>query len=194
MTRFARIRHWLPLLPLLGLLAVTYWLNEQVQQETVKNDGKKPHIADAIMENFSALTLDEQGERRGIMAAKTLLHYPDDDSSELTQPHITSFSSNHPPVHITARHGLITKRGDEVFLQQSVLVRRIANGADQPEMRLHTEHLHFISDKDWCGTDDPVRVEQAQDILTAVGMDMDNQTQQVILRSQIKADYASPKH
>lgn len=194
MTRLSRIRQWLPLLPLLGLLAVTYWLNAQVQRETVSNDGKKPHIADGIMENFSALTLDEHGEQRGIMAAKTMLHYPDDDSSELTLPHITSLSSKHPPVHMTAKHGLITQRGDEVFLQQAVLVRRVANGAEQPEMRLYTEHLHYISDKDWCGTDDPVRVEQGADLLTAVGMDMDNQAQQVVLRSHIRADYASSKH
>jgi Ni,Fe-hydrogenase I cytochrome b subunit len=26
----SRIRHWLPLLPLLALLAATYWLNQQV--------------------------------------------------------------------------------------------------------------------------------------------------------------------
>ena len=194
MTRLSRIRQWLPLLPLFGLLAVTYWLNEQVQQDNVKVDGKKPHIADGIMENFSALTLDEHGERRGIMAAKTMLHFPDDDSSELTLPHITSFSDKHPPIHMSAQRGLITKRGDEVFLQQSVVIRRVANGAEQPEMRMYTEHLHFISDKDWCGTDDPVRVEQQQDILTAVGMDMDNQAQQVVLRSHIRADYASTKH
>lgn len=194
MTRLSRIRQWLPLLPLLGLLAVTYWLNEQVQQENLKGDSKKPHIADAIMENFSALTLDENGERHGIMSAKIMRHYPDDDSSELTLPHIISLSSKHPPVHMTAQHGLITQRGDEVFLQQSVVIRRLANETEQPEMRLYTEHLHFISDKDWCGTDQPVRVEQGQDILTAIGMDMDNQAQQVVLRSHIRAEYASSKH
>lgn len=194
MTRFARIRQWLPLLPLLGLLAVTYWLNEQVQQDTGKIEGKKPHIADGIMENFSALTLDEHGERHGIMSAKIMLHFPDDDSSELTQPHIISFSSKHPPVHLTAQQGVITRRGDEVLLQKSVQVRRVANGAEQPEMRLYTEHLRYISAKDWCGTDAPVRVEQGKSILTAVGMDMDNQAQQVVLRSHIRADYASSKH
>ena len=101
----SRVRYWLPLLPLLGLLGATYWLNQQVQPEPAKPDSSKRHDPDAIMENFSATKLNEQGVPRFIMAAKKMLHYPDDDSTTLEVPHLTMLSAEHPAIHATARHG-----------------------------------------------------------------------------------------
>ena len=60
MTLAARVRPWLTLLPLLGLLGATYWLNQQALPEPVKPDNSKLHEPDAIMENFSATNLNEQ--------------------------------------------------------------------------------------------------------------------------------------
>jgi lipopolysaccharide export system protein LptC len=192
MTRFARLRSWLPLLPLLGLLAVTYWLNEQVQTEAAKPDKSKQHFPDAIMENFSGSTLDLQGQPRGGMAGKVLRHYPDDDTTEVELPKITSLASNRPPVYITAQHALISSKGDEVFLDHRVKVLRVAD-AQRVAMTLDTEYLHAIPDKDWCDTDKAVRVVQGQSVLTAIGMEMDNQAQILKLRAQVKSDYVQAK-
>ncbi len=191
MSRFERVRHWLPLLPLLGLLAVTYWLNQQVQLDNLPADSKKLHVPDAVMEGFSALTLDTQGLRRGLMTGKTMLHYPDDDSSEILQPRISSFAAGRAPLQMTAQKGVIQGRGDEVQLQQGVQVVRPAT-ADVLEMRVYTEFLRVLPNQDWCGTDLPVRMEQGRDVLSAVGMEMDNRTQRLLLRANIRADYATP--
>jgi lipopolysaccharide export system protein LptC len=192
MTHVSRIRHWLPLLPLLGLLAVTYWLNEQVQPEKVQPDRHAEHFPDAIMEDFSAIALDERGKPRGIMAGKKLLHYSDDDSTEVISPHVTSLSVDHPPVHITAQHASISSKGDEIFFDRAVRVLRVAN-AQRAALTMNTESLRVIPDKDWCDTDQPVRVVEGQNILTAVGMEMDNQTQLLKFRAQVKSDYVQSK-
>lgn len=188
MTHVPHLRQWLPLLPLLGLLAVTYWLNEQVQPETSKPNRRTEHVPDAIMEHFSAITLDEQGKPRGVMAGQKLLHYPDNDSTEVLSPHATSLSADHPPVHITAKHALISSKGDEVFFDQAVKVLRVAN-ENRVQLTVDTESLHLIPDQGWCDTDLPVRVVEGQNILTAVGMEMNNQTRLLKLRAQVKSDY-----
>src|SRR5665811_174572 len=66
----SRARYWLPLLPLFGLLGATYWLNLQVQPQAAKPDSSKRHDPDAIIENFSATKLNEQGVPSFIMVAK----------------------------------------------------------------------------------------------------------------------------
>lgn len=192
MTRFARIRHWLPLLPLLGLLGVTYWLNEQVQTEAIKPDKNKQHFPDAIMENFIATTLDEQGKLRGEMSGKVLRHFSDDDTTEVLQPKITSFAPHRPAVHITAQHALISSKGDEVFMDHNVRILRIAD-SQRSALTVDTEYLHVIPDKDWCDTDKAVRVVEGQSVLTAIGMEMDNQAQILKLRAQVKSDYVQAK-
>lgn len=188
MTHVSHLRQWLPLLPLMGLLAVTYWLNEQVQPEASKPDHHAEHFPDAIMEHFSAITLDEKGLPRGVMAGQKLLHYSDNDSTEVISPHVTSLSADHPPVHITAQHALISSKGDEVFFDHAVKILRVAT-AQRAKLTVDTETLHVVPDKGWCDTDQPVRVVEGQNILTAVGMEMDNQTRLLKLRAQVKSDY-----
>ena len=48
----AHVRRWLLPLPLLGLLGVTYWLDQQAQPELDIPEVNKRHDPDAIVENF----------------------------------------------------------------------------------------------------------------------------------------------
>src|SRR5574340_617264 len=122
MTFASRARYWLPLLPLFGLLGFTYWLNQLTRPEPGKPDNSKRHEPDAIVENFSAIKLNEQGAPHFIMAAKKMLHYPDDDSTTQEVPHLTSLPAGRPAIHAIATRGVISSKGDEVFLQEDVEV------------------------------------------------------------------------
>jgi lipopolysaccharide export system protein LptC len=106
-------------------------------------------------------------------------------------PKITSFATHRPPIYITAQHALISSKGDELFLDETVRVRRDAS-TQRVALTVDTEHLHVIPDKDWCETDQAVRVVEGRNTLTAVGMEMDNQAQILKLRTQVKSDYVLP--
>ena len=192
MTFASRARYWLPLLPLLGLLGVTYWLNQQAQPEPARQAGGKRHDPDAVMENFSAIRLNEQGKPRFIMAAKKMQHYPDDDSTTLEVPRLTALSAQHPAIHIIARQGVVSSKGDEVFLRHDVEVLREA-GAQQEELKLHTEYLHIVPDRDWADTNRAVTIADARNTVHAVGMEMDNKARTLKLLSQVRSEYVSGK-
>ena len=191
MTISSRARHWLPLLPLFGLLAATYWLNQQALPESAKPESKR-HDPDATMENFSATNLNEQGVPNFILAANKLLHYPDDDSTALDAPRITMLSPGKPAIHATAEHGTISSKGDEVFLRDNVKVLREAS-AQQDQMTLQTEYLHIIPDQGLANTDRAVTVVDAHSIVHATGMEMDNKTRTLKLLSQVKSEYVPNK-
>jgi len=76
MTFASRARYWLPVLPLLALLGGTYWLDLQAQPDPEKADNKERGDPDAIMENFSAVQLNKQGQPRFTIAAGRMQHYP----------------------------------------------------------------------------------------------------------------------
>ena len=191
MTFVSHIRHWLPLLPLFALLAATYWLNQQVLPESAKPANKR-HDPDAIMENFSATNLNEQGVPNFILAAKKLLHYPDDDNTTVDEPRTTMLSPGKPAIHASAEHGTISGKGDEVFLSDNVKVLREA-GAHQDQMTLQTQYLHIIPDQDLANTDRAVTVVDAHSILHATGMELDNKTRILKLLSQVKSEYVPNK-
>ena len=192
MTLASRARYWLPILPLLGLLGVTYWLNQQVQPEHAKPDNGKRHDPDAIMENFSAVRLNEQGKPRFIMAAKIMRHYPDDDSTVLEVPRLTTLSAGHPAIHLIARQGIVSSKGDEVSLHHDVEVLREAS-VQQSELTLHTEYLRIVPDRDWAETDRAVTVVDARNTIHAVGLEMDNKARTLKLLAQVKSEHATTK-
>ena len=192
MTFFSRIRYWLPLLPFFGLLGATYWLNQQVLPEPAIPDSSKRHDPDAIIEDFSATKLNEQGVPSFIMAAKKLLHYPDDDSTTLEAPHISILSTGQPAIYATAKHGAISSKGDVVILHDDVEVLRAAS-ARQTGLTLQTDYLNIIPDQNLANTDRAVVIIDAHNIVHATGMEMDNKTRTLKLLSQVRSEHVPAK-
>lgn len=191
MTFTTRIRYWLLLLPWLGLLGATYWLNQQVQPEPAKPDSNLRHDPDSIVENFSAVRLNELGTPHFIMSATRMVHYPDDDSTVIEMPRITMLSEDRPPLLASAKTGSISGKGDELFLQGDVEVLREA-AVQQDQFALQTEYLHIIPGQDLVRSDRPVTYIEAHTTVNAVGMELNNMTRTIKLLSKVRSEYVPP--
>jgi lipopolysaccharide export system protein LptC len=191
MTLGSRVRPWLPLLPLLALLSATYWLNQQALPGPAKPESER-HDPDAIVENFSATSLNDQGVPDFIMAATRLMHYPDDDSTTLDEPRITMLSPGKPAIHANAEHGSISSKGEDVYLRDNVKVLREAS-AHQSELTLQTEYLHISPDQNLAETNRAVTIVEANNIVHATGMELNNKTRILKLLSQVRSEYVPYK-
>jgi lipopolysaccharide export system protein LptC len=188
-----RLRAWSALLPLLLLLAATYWLNQQVQPLPPKPDDSKRHDPDYIVDNLSATTLNEHGVPHYIMAAQKMVHYPDDDSTQVVEPRLTSLYADRPAIHISARRGEISSKGEQVFLYDDVRVVHDAS-ATQSSMTLTTSYLHALPDSDMADTDRPVTIVDANDVINGVGMKLNNKTGVAQLLAQVRSQHETAKH
>lgn len=188
----AQARHWWLLLPLLGLLGIAYWLNQQAQPELAKIDSQRRHDPDAIVENFSATRLNDQGTPRYVMMAKKMLHFPDDDSTTLQTPHLVLLSAESPAIHVRAKQGIVSSKGDEVFLHDEVEILREA-AAQHEKFTLRTEYLHIMLDQGLLNTDRAVTFVEANNTVRAVGLEIDHKAQTLKLLSQVKGDYVPLK-
>lgn len=191
--RLHHLREWYPLLPLLFLLAATYWLNQQVQPLPHRPSGTKPHDPDFIISGISATTLDEHGMPRFVLAAHKVAHYPGNDSTVLDEPRLTSLYADRPPIYTSAIQGEVSSNGDEIFLRGDVKLVRFS-GATQSEMSFTTDYLHVIPDRDLADTDYPVTIMGARSIIRAVGMQLDNNARVVKLMSQVKSQHETAKN
>lgn len=188
----ARTRYWLLLLPLIGLLGVTYWLNMQNQTEPIKTSANTRHSFDALVENFSATKLDTQGAPRFIVSAKQMHHYSDDDSTTLEAPILTTLSNDHVAIRTTAKQGEISSKGADVFLHGNVEMLRDAS-TEQDKLTLKTEYLHVIPDKNLITTDRAVTLNDANTTVNAVGLEMDYKMRTFKLLSQVRSEYVPAK-
>lgn len=192
MTFSSRVRYWLPLVPLIGFLGATYWLNQQALPEQATTDPSKRHDPDAIVENFSATKLNLDGMPSFIMTAKKMLHYPDDDSTTLEEPSVTMLSAGQPAIHAAARRAAISGKGDEVFLHENVEVLRDAS-AHQDGLTMRTEYLRIVPDQNLADTDRAVTIVDAHNTVHATGMEMDNNTRILKLLSQVRSEHVPNK-
>ena len=118
---------FISLFGILGLLSI--WLQfGLIQQEQVVFDGNERHDPDYYIENFTAIGMDEKGERRYVLEAERLVHYPDDDTALLDNPHIIQYEVDGPPRHIYSESGWVSSNGNEVLLTGNVRVIQNTGG------------------------------------------------------------------
>lgn len=187
-TRFIEtVRAWLPLLPLLLLLLATYWLNQQVQP-LPQIQSQQRHDVDYVADNFSAVTLNVKGQPRFTLTAQKLWHYPDDDTTHLQMPYLTSLYEARPPTITSALTGKLSSKGDDVFLYDEVRIVRPAS-AGISEQRFATDYLHVVPDRDWAETDQSVVMTNQYNVIRAIGMELDNKARTVKLLSRVRATH-----
>lgn len=180
-----RLRAWLPLLPVLGLLLGSYWLNTQVQP-VASATGNPRHDVDFVVGGVRSATLDAEGQPRFLLRAEKMWHYPDDDTTHLQNPSLTSFVKDQPPAQFDAQSGMINSQGDEINLRGDVrIVRTVA--APASAQHFNTEYLRVLPDKGWAETDFPVQMFDRYNTLTAVGMQLDNEARSVRFLQQVRA-------
>ncbi len=189
MTLVTRARAWLPLLPLLGILAMSYWLDQQAQPETGSANKAKLHTADAIIDNLRAVTLNQEGTPRFIMSAKQLVHYADDDSTTLSEPDITALTPQRSDIHMTARRGTLSSKGDIIELNDEVEIVRAASKT-RGELVVKSDYIKVIPDLETAETNHAVTVNEANNNMSAVGMELDNRAQTLKLLSRVKVSNA----
>ena len=188
----ARVTAWFPLLILVVLAALTFWLNQKVQSPDQSRDGSNRHDADFIVENFSIAQMNKNGEVRYALSANKMVHYPDDDSTYLDQPKLINTENNRAPLTIVSNNALLSRDGDHAYFRGNVHMTRAPYGKSS-ELNMVTDYLHVIPNLDFAQTDRLVTITEAGNKTRAVGMEFNNQTRIVKLLSKVNSYYAHPQ-
>lgn len=170
-----------PLAMLVLLAALTFWLNRVIQDDNPR--GPQRHDPDYWVENFQVRRFDVDGKLQHTVVAAKLLHYPDNDTTVVTTPHITYHQQ--PPTEIFARMGYIGKDGKEVDLVDDVRVVRHSAAGDAPATQLETRTLKIFPDAEKGHTNDPVVITQGKSIMKGSGLDIDNRSGITVLRGRV---------
>lgn len=138
---------------ILGLLSS--WLQFGIiEQEQVVFDGAQRHDPDYYVENFTAIGMDENGQRRYVLEAERMVHYPDDDTALLDNPHVIKYEEGTPPQHTYADSGWVSSDGNEVLLTGNVRViqytgaeNNVDGGALAPKNEIVTQKMRVYLDE-----------------------------------------------
>lgn len=181
-----------PLLLMLSLAGLTFWLQRTVREEEGAHPSLRRHDPDYIVDNLTHTRYDAQGAPESVLVASKMLHYPDDDSTDLVAPRLVQTKSNEPRVTLTADRGALSQDGEEVFLYGNVLLVRDSS-ADRSETRMRTTFLHMARGQSVIRTDREVIITEQDRMLTGRGMEYHNDSKELFLRERVRGRFEPKK-
>ena len=164
-----RRRNFLLVVSLLGAAVLSWWLLSEVQLSGEAEDRAQVHRPDFFLDDFILRVMDETGRLKHRVEGTRLVHYPDDDSAEVDDPHMEIYRPEAPDWQIRALFAWIGPAGEQVRLQREVVVERVAT-ADVAPMTMLTEELLALPDDEYVETDLPVTFLGTGWNVQAVGM------------------------
>lgn len=128
-----------------------------------------PNQPDFFMENNRILMLNEQGTPAYELTSARATHQSSDDSTKLDKPSLIFYrAAEEQPWLLEADHGVVTQAGDRVELSDNVLLQ--SQDPTRSARRMTTQALTLFPARDYAETALSVRIEDADNVTTAVGM------------------------
>jgi lipopolysaccharide export system protein LptC len=186
--RFSTTRLF-PLGLMLALALLTFYLERTVREDDPPS-GLRRHDPDYYVNTFTTTTYNATGKVETVMTAARMVHYPDDDTTELFEPRLAQSKPNEPRYTVRAERGQLSADGDEFFLYGDVVLVREAS-AQGPEARMTTEFLHVLRDRSLVRTDRHVKIVEGSRALTGRGMEYNNESRNLVLRADVVARFAA---
>lgn len=169
------------------LAVVSHWLSQESEQLFETSKAPIPaRSPDYFMDNFSAVTMNENGIAQHRLEATRLEHYAQDDITELDQPHLLLYNNGSPLWHISAAKGNIKNDTQMISLEGKVHMQR--EGDDPLELR--TERIQIHPKTQYAETSAAVILTSPQVRLQGIGMRIDINEERLELLSDVRGNYA----
>lgn len=185
----ARFPFWLPLTVLGFLAALTFWLEQSIQESGARQgiNQKEPN---SIVENFLAISTDQTGVPRYRLVAARLKHFSGSNITTLDAPVLTQLHARQGEMKVTANKANVSDEGEKVeFLGGVNLSRQPVSG--RGGMTLKTASLDVLPDKGLVTTRAAVTIEQPGLKVTANGLSLSVHSRVLKLTGRVKAQYQS---
>ncbi|MCH2190101.1 MAG: LPS export ABC transporter periplasmic protein LptC [Gammaproteobacteria bacterium] len=141
---------YIAILGMVGLFSI-YLQGLIFEEEEIEETVAQRHDPDYYILNFIATGLDKNGQRRYVLKADRMVHFPDDDTAVFDKPHVIEYEKGLAPRHTYADSGWMNSTGDEILMTGNV---KVVVEADErgPGGTLKTQRLRILLNKNQDGS------------------------------------------
>lgn len=173
------------MLAVAGLAIWTTYLLYQPQRTTTV---RLAHLPDAIMENVTAMILDKQGKPHIKIVTPKMIHFTDDDTTQLISPELTLYRKSPKPWYVTANHAKATQGIENLEFWENVVIHHAAE-ENNPATLIKTATLTVHPNQQIAKTNDLITLVQPSLTVKSIGMYADMNTGDIKLLSQARGEY-----
>lgn len=174
------------ILAVILLLALgSFWLLDVMRRSMDDNTPLTQRTEpDYYVEQFNFVRLAQTGQTRYHISGERLVHYPQDDSYEISRPVMKNLSEKRPITTIVAERAKSNTDMSQVQLFSNVKMDRPASASSQ-YLQLTSDYLMVLPDEDVVKTNRPVKIISGTNVLTGTGMFANQATGIFKLESQV---------
>lgn len=182
-------RALLTLLGIILLAAGSTWLSRAPQKPAASTTAASERYPSYFMRDFTAITMDEEGQPKHHLQAASLIHYSDDDTTVLARPRLSVLGENSKSWLIQAERGTADTSSRQLQLNENVILERPGEGAASDNLRISTDSLQVDLDRKYAQTDEPVHIADTNSTMDAVGMRAYLDQERVELLANVRGHY-----
>jgi lipopolysaccharide export system protein LptC len=181
---------WKLALILVIIAGFTYWALDKLTEDDVEKLSRLAHYPDYYMEDFSTLTMNQDGTPKNRLNAAYMAHYPDDNTSELHEPKLEIFRKEKQPINVRSDKGWVTSNNDVILLSGNVYLHQ---NDDDGELKLEliTEDARVLVDQKYAETDKAATLISKKSTTTSIGMRAYLQEQRLEFLSNVQTTIES---
>jgi len=154
---------------LIGAAVGSAWLLQRLSGDATKRAAVDHHDPDYYMEDFTTLTMKENGNPKNKIHAVYMAHYPDNDTTELLKPQMEIFREDKLPLYIAAEKGWVTGDDEAVFLRGAVKVWELDEKGNST-VEINTTDVRVLLDDEYAETDQYATIVTNSSTITGTGM------------------------
>ncbi|MBL1142268.1 MAG: LPS export ABC transporter periplasmic protein LptC [Proteobacteria bacterium] len=181
---------WQLALILVIIAGFTYWALDKLTEDDLTELSKLAHYPDYYMENFTTLTMNQDGTPKNRLYAAYMAHYPDDNTSELHEPILKIFRAEKQPINVRSDKGWVTSNNDVILLDGNVYLHQNDDDGSL-KLELLAEDARVLVDQKYAETDNATTLISKKSTTTSIGMRAYLQEQRLEFLSNVKTTIES---
>ena len=170
---------------LLLIAGFSYWALDLLTEDETAKLNKLAHYPDYYLENFTTLTMNEDGIPKNRLKAVYMSHYPDDNTSELHKPELEIYRVDRPSIMITADNGWVTSNNDVILLSGNVYLHQ-NDELGNLKVELIAEDARVLVDQKYAETDKAATFITKRSVTDSIGMRIYFQEQRMEFLSNVQ--------
>lgn len=175
-------------LALVVLALVSIWLlfdGSSPEQHLLEEQNRK---WDYAMSDFTLTVIDETGKPTRIIKGERMIHYPDDDSTQIYAPISEFIEPGKDRWQIISDMAETAGKRETIELYGNVIISNI----DEPGTELRTEQLTINTVDDTAYTDQAVSIKSAYGETDSIGLHAAMEDKMINLHSRVRGQYNAP--
>lgn len=185
-----RLASAVSILLLASLVAGTWWAADYAKRAVTTDPPRRlTHEIDSYVEDFVMVRSDPQGMPSSRMEGKRLVHYPDDDSSEVTQARAINQRADRPTTVVSSNFARMDEDGARIDMKGNVEFERMA-GQGRDSLNIRSEQMTLRPDEDLAFTDQPATILNGRSRIQGRGMRYNNVTRELSIAQRTQVEIA----